>query len=317
MKKKKKTKKKKQHIGRRTFQVIEEDKSDFEIIMGKIVYYQKLYGTKRTKKEYEIAFYLRALADLYDEEPVDSKYKNGETKIQLQEHLNDYLFIVWKLCDMKTNKNGYVNRICLSNPSFICKIKNIDYFREDNIEDRKKTKKELAKEFNKNIICIQPRCFASHIWIHLDNPSPIKSLYMDSEIEVSGKVAKYKGKIHNNRTRTEKYGLEDCRIENHSVSFPKINVWDKKDIDVFISRAGYEIFSQTQKETFIVSPDSFSLNEAVAINEDGYFKINKEKYDFYKKNNKTPEDLIEKCIEILNKHERLGIGYSVEKTVDK
>ena len=136
---------------------------------------------------------------------------------------------------------------------------------------------------------------------------------MDSEIEVSGKVAKYKGKIHNNRTRTEKYGLEDCRIENHSVSFPKTNVWDKKDIDVFISRAGYEIFSQTQKETFIVSPDSFSLKEAVAINEDGHFKINKEKYDFFSKNINTPEDFIEKSIEILNKHERLGIGYIAKR----
>ena len=212
MKKKKKAKKKKQYIGIQRYQAIKETKSDFDIITEKIKYYQELYGTKRTKKEYEIGFYLKTLKEMYYyDNSIDSKYKKGEMKIQLQEHLNDYLFIDGDLWDIKTDENGYVNRICLSNPSFICKIKNIDYFREDNIEDRKKTKKELAKEFNKNIICIQPRCFASHIWIHLDNPSPIKSLYMDSEIEVSGKVAKYKGKIHNNRTRTEKYGLEDCR----------------------------------------------------------------------------------------------------------
>lgn len=317
MKKKKKTKKKKQHIGiKRKYQADKENKSDFEIIMEKILYYQELYGTKRTKKEYEIGFYMRALAEMYDEEPIDSKYKNGETKIQLQEHLNDYLFIAGKLWDMRTDKNGLVNRICLSNPSFMFKIKNIDYFREDNIENKKKTKKELTEEFNKSISYIKPRCFASHIWIHLDNPSPIKALYMGSEIEVSGKVAKYKGRIHNNKTRTEKYGMEDCRIEDHSVSFPKTNVWNKKDIEVFVSRAGYEAFSQTNKETFYVSPDSFSLKEAVAINEDGYFKINKEKYDFYKKDNNTPEALIEKCIEILNKHERLGIGYSVEKKIN-
>lgn len=314
----KKKKKKKQNIKKRTFFPIKENKSDFEIIAEKIKYYQKLYGTKRTKKEYEISFYLRTLIEKHYENSIDSKYKQGEMKIQLQEHLDDYLIIFGKLWDVKTDQNGFVNRICLNDPHFICKIKNINYFRDDdNLDDKKKTKKELYEEFTRNISYINSRSFASHIWIHLDNPSTIKSLYIGSEVEISGKVAKYKGKIHNNRTRTEKYGLEDCRIENHSVSFPKINVWDKKDIDVFISRAGYEIFSQTQKETFIVSPDSFSLNEAVAINEDGYFKINKEKYDFYKKNNKTPEDLIEKCIEILNKHERLGIGYSVEKTVDK
>ena len=57
----KKKKKKKQNIKKRTFSPIKENKSDFEIIMEKIKYYQELYGTKRTKKEYEISFYLRNL----------------------------------------------------------------------------------------------------------------------------------------------------------------------------------------------------------------------------------------------------------------
>lgn len=310
----KKKKKKKQNIKKRTFSPIKENKSDFEIITEKIKYYQKLYGTKRTKKEYEISFYLRTLIEKHYENSIDSKYKTGEMKIQLQEHLDDYLIIFGKLWDVKTDKNGFVNRICLNDPHFICKIKNIDYFRnDDSLDDKKKTKKELYEEFKRNISYINSRSFASHIWIHLDNPSTIKSLYIGSEVEVSGKVVKYKGKIHNNKTKTEKYGMEDCRIENQTVSFPKTNVWDQKAKELFISRAGYESFSQTNKEIFLISSDSFSLNEAVAINEDGYFKINKEKYDFFKKNINTPEDFIEKSIEILNKHERLGISYQVKR----
>lgn len=314
MKKKKKAKKKKQYIGIQRYQAIKETKSDFDIITEKIKYYQELYGTKRTKKEYEIGFYLKTLKEMYYyDNSIDSKYKKGEMKIQLQEHLNDYLFIDGDLWDVKTDENGFVNRICLNDPHFICKIKNIDYVREDSLEDKKKTKKELREEFNKNLSYINRRGFASHIWIHLDNPSLIKSLYIGSKIIVSGKIIKYKGKIYNNKTRTEKYGMEDCRIENHSVSFPKINIWNKKDKEVSISRAGHETITQTKKEVFIVSPDNFSLKEAVAINEDGYFKINKEKYEFYKKNNNTIEDLIEKSIEILNKHERLGIGYIAKR----
>lgn len=312
----KKKKKKKQNIKKRTFSPIKENKSDFEIIMEKIKYYQELYGTKRTKKKYEIAFYLRTLIEKHYNNSIDSKYKQGETKIQLQEHLNDYLVIAGKLWDVKADKNGLVNRICLNDPQFVCKIKNIDYFRDDdNLVDKKKTKKELYEEFKRNVSYISSRGFASHIWIHLDNPSPIKSLFIGTEIEVSGKVIKYKGKIHNNKTRTEKYGMEDCRIENQTVSFPKTNVWDQKTKELFISRAGYESFAQTNKETFLVSSDSFSLKEAVAINEDGHFKINKEKYDFFSKNIDTPEDLIEKSIDILNKHERLGITY-LAKRVD-
>ena len=314
MKKKKKTKKNKQYIGIKRYQAIKETKSDFDIITEKIKYYQELYGTKRTKKEYEIGFYLRTLKDIYFNNLIeDSKYKNGEMKIQLQEYLNDYLSISGKLWDLKTDKKGNVNRICLNDPHFICKIKNINYFREYNLNDKSKTKKELFEDFTKNLSYINSRGFASHIWIHLDKPSHIKSLYIGSSIEVSGKITKYKGKIHNNKTRTEKYGMEDCRIENQTVSFPKTNIWKRKDKETFISRSGYPTLSQTNKETFTIYPDIFSIKEAVAINENGYFKINKEKYDFYKKNNNTPEDVVEKSVEILNKHERLGIGYSVEK----
>lgn len=314
----KKKKRRKQSNVQKHIQQYKKGKSEFEIIKDKIKNYQNLYGKKRTKAEYELSFYLRTLASLHEEKPIDSKYKSGETKIQLQEYLNDYLVISGKLWDIRADKNGYVNKICLIDPSFRHKIKNIDDYRGNYFND-KKSRKENTEAFNKTLGYIPDRSFASHIWINLDNQIGLdyKTLFLGTEIYVSGKVDKYKGKIYNNKTKTEKYGFVDCTIEHQLVIFPKTNIFGNKDKELFTSRAGLTSFVISNKDLFHVYPTFFSVKEAVATNENGKLKLNKEIYNFYKKNNTTFEELMGKSIELLNKYEKAGLTYQFEKIVDK
>lgn len=278
-----------------------------------------LYNSKRKLWEYQLGFFIKTLRILKNiKKKKDKKYTNGEFKILLQEYENEYIQIEGFVSDVIVDKQGYIKKICLVSPEITGKttkieeLKNIYKSKKDKINKKEK----LSQKYVKNI---NPRVFASHIWIELKDFINIEELYLTSYFKVFGKVSNYKGIIHNSKVKTTKYGLEDCFIASQLALFPKTNIYgDSKE--TFIDRAGNKkiIREKNDSTDFSLEIRNWPKEEAIGIKDfTGKLKFNKKSFDFYTKDLfKKNNILTEKEFHLLNKYERLGFTYGIRKKDD-